>query len=306
MDKNVSPSTVRGIIKKFNLRLNKNLGQNFLTDECVLDDIIRASELTKQDTVVEIGPGIGTLTSELCKNAGRVIAVEIDRSLMPVLKESLKGYDNLQLVNDDILKVDINKIAVNSAADAGASGAAAAVSGAGMKDKGIKVIANLPYYITTPIIMGLLERKSNISLMVFMVQKEVGERMVAPPGGKEYGALSVAVQYYTIPEIILNVPPESFIPPPAVVSAVIRLNVRERPAVEVKDEDVFFNVVKAAFGQRRKTLLNALYNSGYFKIGKDQIREILIKSGIDENARGETLSLLQFSGLADAFFKINC
>lgn len=276
----VSAAT-RELLKKYNLKAAKKFGQNFLADESVLQRIIDSAALSGADCVLEIGPGLGTLTQGLCARAGKVLAVEIDRRLIPVLKVVLFGYDNVQVVNDDILKLDLKAVLSEHFGNIPA-----------------KVVANLPYYITTPIIMKLLEGRLNLESITVMVQKEVGERLGAPPGGKDYGALTVAVQYYCVPHKITVVPSKAFIPQPGVDSMVVRLDVRDRPAVAVRDEEMFFKVVKAAFAQRRKTLLNAL-SSGHFGLSKDRIKGILAECGIQEGRRGETLSLEEFAALAD-------
>jgi 16S rRNA (adenine1518-N6/adenine1519-N6)-dimethyltransferase len=279
--KSITEST-REMIKKHDFKIAKKFGQNFLVNESVLKGIIEGSELTKEDCVLEIGPGLGVMTQVLCEKAGKVLAVEIDRELIPILKVSLFGYDNVQLINDDILKLDLKSVLKDS-----------------FGDTPVKVVANLPYYITTPIIMKLLEEDINLKSITIMVQKEVGERLGAEPGGKDYGALSVAVQYRCIPRKIMIVPPESFIPQPEVESMVVRLDSREEPPVQLKDEKMYFRVVKAAFGQRRKTLLNAL-TSGNLGKSKEEFRELLKANGIDENRRGETLSLEEFAKIANA------
>ena len=268
------------ILKAFGLRMSKKLGQNFLIDASIVQGIMAAAEIEEGDRVLEIGPGIGTLTQGLAEAGADVTAVELDKKLPAVLAETLKGYDNVRIVPGDILKVNIPEI---------------------MGDAPFKVAANLPYYITTPILMALLERHLPITHMVTMVQKEVALRMVAKPGGKDYGALSVAVQYYTEPEIVLDVPPRSFIPAPEVDSVVIACKVRETPAVEVTDEKMFFRVVKAAFGQRRKTLANALKGGG---LPKEQIKDAMEQAGIEPVRRGETLTLEEFGKLADAFTEL--
>ncbi|SFH88561.1 16S rRNA (adenine1518-N6/adenine1519-N6)-dimethyltransferase [Selenomonas ruminantium] len=268
------------ILKAFGLRMSKKLGQNFLIDAGIVQGIVDAAEIEPGDRVLEIGPGIGTLTQGLAEAGAEVTAVELDKKLPAVLAETLKAYENVTIVPGDILKVNIPAI---------------------MGDAPFKVAANLPYYITTPILMALLERHLPITRMVTMVQKEVAERMVADPGSKTYGALSVAVQYYTEPEIVLNVPPRSFIPAPEVDSVVIACKVRETPAVDVMEEKMFFRVVKAAFGQRRKTLANALCGGGF---PKEQVRDAMERAGIDPTRRGETLSLAEFAQLADEFSKI--
>ncbi|WP_302488863.1 16S rRNA (adenine(1518)-N(6)/adenine(1519)-N(6))-dimethyltransferase RsmA [uncultured Mitsuokella sp.] len=265
------------ILKAFGLRMSKKLGQNFLIDARIVQGIVDAAEIQPGDRVLEIGPGIGTLTQGLAEAGADVTAVELDKKLPAVLKETLKAYDNVRIVPGDILKVNIPEI---------------------MGEGPFKVAANLPYYITTPILMTLLERHLPITQMVTMVQKEVAERMTARPGSRIYGALSVAVQYYTEPEIVLDVPPRSFIPAPEVMSVVVSCRVRKEPAVKVSDEKLFFRVVKAAFGQRRKTLMNALKGGGF---PKEAVRDALETSGIDPTRRGETLTLAEFGRLADAF-----
>jgi len=280
-----SPKVLKEIINKYGFRFNKNLGQNFLIDNNVLDKIIHAAEIDRDTGVIEIGPGIGVLTQQLAEKARKVIAIELDSHLIPVLNETLSANDNVRVINNDALRVDVQQI-INDE----------------FKDMKVKVVANLPYYITTPIVMSLLEKKLKISSIVVMVQKEVAERMVARPGSKDYGALSVAVQYYTNPHIITVVDPHCFIPQPKVSSVVIKLDILENPSVVVEDEEKFFKVVKAAFGQRRKTLVNALFNSGAFKMTKEEIKAVLKNIDVDENQRGESLSILQFAKLSDAIF----
>jgi len=275
-------------LRRFNLRPSKSLGQNFLIDRGILHSIVQAAELTKEDNVLEIGPGLGNLTAELAENAGRVVAVEIDKRLVTILNETLKDYKNIRIVNADILRIDPAKEFEKSG---------------DVSPGRLKVVANLPYYITTPVIMKLLESGLKAKTMVFMVQKEVADRMRAAPGSKDYGALSVAVQYYSKPVVVLEVPPSSFIPMPEVYSSVIRLELYENPPVKLHDEALFFKLVKAAFGQRRKTLVNALNNAGYFMINKEEIREILGKTGIGEKQRGETLSLEQFAQLSNLIYE---
>lgn len=265
------------ILKAFGLHMSKRLGQNFLIDATIVQGIVDAAEIQPGDRVLEIGPGIGTLTQGLAETGACVTAVELDKKLPAVLAETLKAYDNVTIVPGDILKVNIPEI---------------------MGEGPFKVAANLPYYITTPILMTLLERHLPITNLVTMVQREVAERMVAKPGSRIYGALSVAVQYYTDPAIVLDVPPRSFIPAPEVDSVVIACKVREQPAVQVRSEKMFFRVVKAAFGQRRKTLANALKGGG---LPKEQVRDAMEQAGIDPARRGETLSLIEFGRLADAF-----
>jgi 16S rRNA (adenine1518-N6/adenine1519-N6)-dimethyltransferase len=265
--------------------MTKKLGQNFLIDKNILDEIIDGAELTKDDYVLEIGPGMGSMTQKLCESAGKVIAVEIDKKLIPVLKVTLAEYDNITVINGDILKLNLKEVLKEHFGDSKA-----------------KVIANLPYYITTPIIMKLLEEKLDLQSITIMVQKEVGDRIKAVPGGKVYGALSVAVQYYAKPSQILFVPPQSFIPQPDVDSIVLKLDILPKPAVEVDSESMFFRVVKASFGQRRKTLLNAL-TAGNFGLSKEQMKDVLISVDIDENRRGETLSLQEFANIANKLHK---
>jgi 16S rRNA (adenine1518-N6/adenine1519-N6)-dimethyltransferase len=265
------------VIRRFGLSLSKRLGQNFLISEQVVDQIVASACLSPEDTVLEIGPGIGTLTQGLAETGASVVAVELDARLVEVLATTLEGYDNIRVVHGDILKTDISR-EINA--------------------EKYKVVANLPYYITTPIIMTLLERRLPIEVLVTMVQKEVAQRMTASPGGKDYGALSVAVQYYTEPELLFDVPPTAFIPAPAVDSSVIRCTVRTKPPVDVADERRFFRVVKGAFSQRRKTLSNALKTTG---LSSEQIAAILAKAQINPIRRGETLSLEEFATIANAW-----
>lgn len=279
MDKPIiaSPQVTNHILHRFKLRADKKLGQNFLIDENIVRNIVAAAELSDKDTVLEVGPGIGTLTQGLAESGASVVAVELDKRLLPVLDTTLEGYDNVRIVNGDILQVDI------------------------MQTVGVdefKVCANLPYYITTPIIFALLEKRLPMERLVAMVQKEVAERMAAKPGGKDYGALSVAIQYYTEPEIAFIVPPSSFIPAPSVDSAVIVCKRREKPPVEVRDEALFFRVVKAAFSLRRKMLNNSLKNMG---IKGEQVAKWLELAGVDGKRRAETLSLEDFAALTNTF-----
>jgi len=279
----------RETIRRFNIKPTKSLGQNFLQDESVVNKIVNSADISDNDIVVEIGPGTGAMTFQLAKHAEFVAAVEIDRRLIPVLNETLGHFSNVSVINMDILDIDLKNGVIN---------------GLGLGDRinserHVKVVANLPYYITTPIIMKFLEETSDVDTMVFMVQKEVADRMTAKSGGKDYGALSVAVQYYSKPEKLFNVPPHCFIPQPEVESTVIKLSRYEKPPVDLEDKDVFFKVVKAAFAQRRKTLVNALYNSPYFNKSKDELKDILEGLGIKENQRGETLSITQFAQLAN-------
>ena len=279
MDKPIiaSPQVTQHILNRFKLRADKKLGQNFLIDENVVRQIVAVAELSEADTVLEVGPGIGTLTQGLAESKARVVAVELDTRLLPVLATTLNGYDNVRVVHGDILKVNIME-------EVGAPS--------------FKVCANLPYYITTPIIFALLEKRLPMERLVAMVQKEVAERMAAQPGGKEYGALSVAIQYYTEPKIAFIVPPTSFIPAPAVESAVIVCKRREKPPVEVCDEGLFFRVVKAAFSLRRKMLSNSLKNMG---IKSEQVAKWLELAGVDGKRRAETLSLEDFAKLTNSF-----
>ncbi len=271
------------IIQKYDFVFQKRFGQNFLVDTHVLEKIIQAAGLTKEDLVLEIGPGLGPMTQYLAENAGRVVAVEIDSNLIPILKETLKDYDNVTVINEDILKVDV-----------------AALAEQYNGGRPIKVVANLPYYITTPIIMGLFESQVPIDNITVMVQKEVAERMQAGPGTKNYGALSLAVQYYAEPYIVANVPPNCFIPRPSVGSAVIRLTRHGKKPVEVKDEKLMFALIRASFNQRRKTLQNSLNNSSELSFSKEEIGEAIEKMGLSPSVRGEALTLEQFAKLADA------
>lgn len=281
----VNPSSTKELLKQFDFRMTKRLGQNFLIDKNILDEIIEGAELTKDDYVLEIGPGMGSMTQKLCESAGKVVAIEIDKKLIPVLSVTLAEYDNITVINGDILKLDLKEVLKEHFGESKA-----------------KVIANLPYYITTPIIMKLLEEKLDLQSITIMVQKEVGDRIKAVPGGKVYGALSVAVQYYAKPSQVLFVPPQSFIPQPDVDSIVLKLDILPKPAVEVESESLFFKVVKASFGQRRKTLLNAL-TAGNFGLSKEQMKEVLISVDVEENRRGETLSLQEFANIANKLHK---
>ena len=272
-----SPEVVHYICKRFDIKMSKKLGQNFLIKRGIVDEIVHAAELTPGEPVLEVGPGIGTLTQGLAQSGADVTAIELDRRLLEVLDTTLASYDNVRIVHGDVLKLDVPTI---------------------MNHKPFKVVANLPYYITTPIIMSLLESKLPIERLVVMVQKEVALRMVAKPGTKDYGALSVAVQYYTEPDIVLDVPPKSFLPAPAVTSSVIRCVLRDKPPVDVIDEKLFFRVVKAGFAQRRKTFANTMKTTG---LSKDRIEELLAKANIDGQRRGETFTLQEFAGVANAW-----
>ncbi len=270
------------VLKKYGFSFRKKYGQNFLIDESVLEGIIDTAEITKDDFVLEIGPGIGTLTQYLATYAGRVCAVEIDRALLPILEDTLSGWDNVTVLNADILKTDIRAIAEKE--NSGAP---------------LKLCANLPYYITTPILMGLFESGAPFSQLTVMVQKEVAERMIAEPGSKTYGALSLAVRYYTNPEISFIVEPESFMPRPKVESAIVHMKRHSTPPVSVKDEKMLFDVIRASFNERRKTLQNGIANYAGFSYSKEQVGEALDKCGLERTVRGEKLSLEEFARLAD-------
>ena len=277
-----NPQNTIAVLQKYNFNFQKKFGQNFLIDTHVLDKIIAAANITKDDLVLEVGPGIGTMTQYLCEHARQVVAVEIDKNLIPILEDTLSEYDNVKVINADILKVDINKIAKEENGG-----------------RPIKVVANLPYYITTPIIMGLFESHVPIENITVMVQKEVADRMQVGPGTKDYGALSLAVQYYAEPYIVANVPPNCFMPRPKVGSAVIRLTSHEQVPVEVQDEAFMFRLIRASFNQRRKTLVNGLNNSPEVNVPKDAILEALEKMGMSPTVRGETFSLEQFAELSN-------
>ena len=270
------------VLQKYDFVFQKKFGQNFLIDSHVLDKIVSAAGITKDDFVLEIGPGIGTMTQYLAASARKVFAVEIDKALIPILEDTLKEFDNVQVINQDILKVDIKKLAEEH-----------------NDGKPIKVVANLPYYITTPIIMGLFESQVPIDSITVMVQKEVADRMKVGPGTKDYGALSLAVQYYAEPYIVANVPPNCFMPRPNVGSAVIRLTRHTEPKIVVKDEKFMFKLIRASFNQRRKTLQNGINNSAELSISKDAVVEALRKMGLSESIRGEALTLAQFAELSD-------
>ena len=280
-----NPQNTIAVLQKYNFVFQKKFGQNFLIDTHVLDKIIGSAEITKDDFVLEIGPGIGTMTQYLACAAGKVAAVEIDKALIPILEDTLDGYDNVQVINEDVLKVDIAELAKQE-----------------NEGKPIKVVANLPYYITTPIIMGLFESHVPIDSITIMVQKEVADRMQEGPGSKEYGALSLAVQYYAKPEIVVNVPPSCFMPQPKVGSAVIRLTRHSEPPVTVKSEKLLFQVIRASFNQRRKTLANGLANYGAFGLPKEELQACIEKLGVPVNIRGEALSLEQFAQLSNIIY----
>lgn len=277
-----TPGNTIEVLKKYNFNFQKKYGQNFLIDTHILEKIIAASGITKEDCVLEIGPGIGTMTQYLAENAREVVAVEIDKALIPILQDTLSAYDNVTVINEDILKVDINQLAEEK-----------------NKGKAIKVVANLPYYITTPIIMGLFESGVPLESITIMVQKEVADRMQVGPGTKDYGALSLAVQYYAKPEIMMQVPPTCFMPKPNVRSAVIRLTRHANPPVSVGDDKFMFALIRAAFNQRRKTLVNALANAGGLNISKDKITAVLEEMQLSPTIRGEALTLEKFAELSN-------
>jgi len=276
------PQNTIDVLQKYNFNFQKKFGQNFLIDTTVLERIMDAAEITGDDCVLEIGPGIGTMTQYLCERARHVVAVEIDKNLLHILEDTLKDYDNKTIINGDILKVDVNQIAKDY-----------------NDGKPLKVVANLPYYITTPIIMGLFENNIPLKSITIMVQKEVAERMQVGPGTKDYGALSLAVQYYAMPKIVANVPPNCFIPRPNVGSAVIRLDRYEVPPVQVENEKKMFDLIRASFNQRRKTLVNGLGNAQNLSYSKEHITEVLEQMGLSPLVRGETLTLEQFAQLSN-------
>lgn len=278
------PKKTIEVIQKYQFAFQKRFGQNFLIDAHVLEKIVSAAGITKDDCVLEIGPGIGTMTQYLAESAGQVIAVEIDTNLLPILADTLKDYSNVKVINQDILKVDINELVKEY-----------------NNGRPIKVVANLPYYITTPIIMGLFESNVSIDNITVMVQKEVADRMQVGPGSKDYGALSLAVQYYASPYIVANVPPNCFIPRPNVGSAVIRLTRYQEPPVQVKDPKLMFKLIRASFNQRRKTLQNGLNNSPEISFSKEEITKAIESLGVSPSVRGEALSLEQFAQLANYF-----
>lgn len=287
MNFNLSSSKITGeIIKKYGFKMTKSLGQNFLINENILDNIIESANINNDDVVLEIGTGIGTLTQRLCEKAKKVIAVEIDKNLIPILNETLSDYNNITIINKDILKTDINEELKNLSIH-----------------QKIKVVANLPYYITTPIIMKVLEDKVDVDCMVLMLQKEVADRMNAIPSTKDYGSLSIAVQYYCDTSIVCKVPKSSFIPEPNVDSLVLKLVVNEKRKVDIEDEDLFFRIVRGSFSKRRKTILNSLSN--YEDLGdKEKIQKLLEISEIDSKRRGETLSIYEFANLAKNYKKL--
>lgn len=277
-----NPKNTIEILQKYQFSFQKKYGQNFLIDTHVLDKIISSAEITKEDVVLEIGPGIGTMTQYLACAAKKVIAVEIDKSLIPILEDTLGEYDNVRIINEDVLKLDLAKLAQEE-----------------NEGRPIKVVANLPYYITTPIIMGLFEKHVPLESITVMIQKEVADRMQVGPGTKDYGALSLAVQYYAVPYIVANVPPNCFMPRPAVSSAVIKLTKRKEPAVLVEDEALMFRLIRASFNQRRKTLVNGLKNSRELDFSKEEIQNAVEMLGKGANVRGEMLTLEEFAALAN-------
>ena len=282
-----NPKNTIEILKKYKFVFQKRYGQNFLIDEHVLGEIIRSAGITEEDFVIEIGPGIGTLTQYLAASAREVAAIEIDDALIPILEDTLSGYDNVAVIHDDVLKVDLTRLAEE-------------------KNGGrpVKVVANLPYYITTPIIMGLFENHVPLDSITIMVQKEVADRMKTGPGSKDYGALSLAVQYYARPELVANVPPNCFMPRPRVGSAVIRLTRHEKPPVEVQDEKLMFGIIRASFNQRRKTLVNGLGNAPELHLPKEKTAAVLEEMGLSPSVRGEALDLAGFAELSNRLKKI--
>ena len=279
-----APSTIQAIKERHNFQLSKSLGQNFITDKSVIERIVEGSDVGEDDLVIEIGPGIGVLTAEAAESAAKVVAIEIDKKLIPILAETLADYDNIRVVNQDILKTDINEI-IREERETG--------SFAG----GVKIMGNLPYYITTPIIMGILEKGVEADSITIMMQKEVADRIKAAPGGKIYGAISAAVQYYCEVEQVASVPKEVFVPRPKVDSAVLKLSIRKERPVDLIDEKSFFACIKAGFGQRRKTLLNSL--TGVNGLPKEDVKEILEAAGVDPARRAETLDIKEFAAIAN-------
>ncbi len=273
----------RFIMKQNNITANKNLGQNFLINEDVVDSIVENAEITKNDLVIEIGPGLGTLTSRLLEKAGKVICVELDKKMITILEKRFKLYENLELINDDILKINLNQLISQNKIN---------------EIKHVKIVANLPYYITTPIIMKLLEERLDIESITVMIQKEVAQRLAAKPGTSDVGSITYTIWYYTEPKIVLEVPKESFIPAPEVTSSVIKLDILKQPRIEVKDEKQFFKIIKVAFMQKRKTLINALVNGKVFQ-NKEDAKKCLDELKIDEKIRGERLTLEQYKNIAE-------
>ena len=279
-----APSTIQEIRERHNFQLSKSLGQNFITDRNVIERIVEGAGVGADDLVIEIGPGIGVLTAEAAEAAAKVVAVEIDRKLIPILAETLADYDNVRVINADILKTDINEI-IREEREAGSF------------TGNVKIIGNLPYYITTPIIMGLLESGVHAESITIMMQKEVADRIKAEPGGKIYGAISVAVQYYCTVEQVTGVPKEVFMPRPKVDSSVLKLSIREERPVELVEENAFFACIKAGFGQRRKTLLNSL--TGVMGLSREAVKEVLARAGVEPSRRAETLNIKEFAAIAN-------
>ena len=286
MNKISSPKKIKEIMSRYGFKISKSLGQNFLIDRNILERIIKIADITKEDCIIEIGPGIGSLTQYIAEAAKSVVAVEIDKALIPILKDTLKDYSNIEIINEDILKIDLHRLI-----------------GEKFQNQKTKVVANLPYYVTTPIIMKFLEEKAPVESLTVMIQKEVALRMQAEPGTKDYGSLSIAVQYYSEPSILLNVPPAVFIPRPNVESTIIKLKILKEPKAYVQREDLFFALIRDAFGKRRKTLLNAL-NTGDLKLNKDLLKKILFESNIDGSRRGETLTIEEYAILSNNLAKI--
>lgn len=278
----------KNIMKKYNIRANKSLGQNFLINSEVVENIINSSNITQEDMIIEIGPGLGVLTKKLLEKAGKVLCIELDPKMVKILKDRFLLYDNFELINEDVLKVDLNKIISENKEN--------------KKIKNVKVVANLPYYITTPIIMKLLEDKLDIKSITVMIQKEVADRLIETPGGKNTGAITHTVYYYCESEKIMEVPNSSFIPEPEVTSEVIKMNLRDKPVVEIENSKIMFMIIKSAFMQRRKTLLNALVNTKVF-INKEEGIQILKKLNLDENIRAEKLSIQDFANIANIIVK---
>ncbi len=285
MDKISSPKKTKEVVNKYGFKFSKSLGQNFLIDQNILEKIVEVSQITKDDHVIEVGPGIGSLTQYIGDAAGSVVAIEIDKSLIPILNDTLKDYSNIEVINQDVLKIDLHGLIEEK-----------------FQGGPVKVIANLPYYVTTPIIMKFLEEKLPVDSLTIMIQKEVAQRMKADPNTKDYGTLSIAVQYYSDPNILFTVPPSVFIPQPKVESTVIKLDVLKEPRVHVENEDLFFAVIKDSFGKRRKTILNAL-STGDLKLEKDLLKNILEESNIEENRRGETLTIEEYALLTNNLAK---
>lgn len=293
MIQTTSPAAIRNIMQSHGISCRKSLGQNFLVDNNIISKIVSTAELTKEDIVVEIGPGLGALTTKIARTAGKVIAVEVDRGLLAVLPEVLEGVQNVEMIQGDALKTDFDRLVEESTGGV--------YGGCGKK---YKLMANLPYYITSPVLMHLLLSRFNISIIVIMVQAEVAERLAALPGSKVYGAISLAVQYFTVPEVLFRVPRTVFYPKPEVDSAVVRLAVRPEPAVSVRDENALFKIIRSAFGKRRKTLLNSLTGSG-LGLDRDNCLRALENAGINPGRRGETLSLEEFASLTDSILEVN-